>query len=367
MLCEVSELDFDPRLSTAEMSASVKRDLTKAIINDNLSDFEFLSKSLESLKDVINLKSNENSLHLCSIFNSTAIMKYLLTECAQTIDVNLTNREGKTALHLSAQHRHIRCCELLLSNQQTVVDALNRSDWSPLMLALTKTNNLEIVKLLVDNGANLHLKNKDGWNGFHIAVRTGYLPQIKYLLSKDFSVCQTRSKTNRSPLHTAALCGDLPIVEFLLNNCNYESDQRDSCGVTPIMESFRSNNPDISRLLIAKHNANFSSTDILGRNGLHISCEANAIESIKYLLNELNFNINCVTTIGSLTALHLAVKEGHIEALNLLLHYGSDIKLRDDKQRTAFDLAVALNRDECASLLAQRNQVWSLEVGFLFQ
>ena len=38
------------------------------------------------------------------------------------------------------------------------------------MLACTK-DDLEVVQILVENKANLHLKNKDGWNSFHIAVR----------------------------------------------------------------------------------------------------------------------------------------------------------------------------------------------------
>ena len=333
------------------MSTIVKKDLTRAIVNDNLNNFKFVSKSLKCLNDVINDKSNDNSLHLCSIFNSTAIIEYLLTDCVQQIDVNFTNREEKTALHLSAQHKHLRCCQLLVNNKQTIVDSLNRSDWSPLMLALTKDNNLDVVKLLIDNNASLSLKNKDGWNGFHIAVRTGYLPQIHYLITKDLSVSQTRSKTKRSPLHTAALCGNIQVVQFLLNNCSYECDQTDSCGLTPLMESLRSDCPDISRLLIAKHNANPFLSDHIGRNGLHISCEANAIKSIKFLLCELNFEVNCITSVGNLSPLHLAVKEGHIDTINLLLDFGADLTLRDSKERTAYDLAVALNRSNCANVL----------------
>lgn len=41
---------------------------------------------------------------------------------------------------------------------------------TPLMLACTKDNRA-MVESLIHNGASLSLKNKDGWNSFHIACR----------------------------------------------------------------------------------------------------------------------------------------------------------------------------------------------------
>ena len=38
------------------------------------------------------------------------------------------------------------------------------------MLACTKRN-ISVIEMLVDAGADLTLKNKDGWNCFHIACR----------------------------------------------------------------------------------------------------------------------------------------------------------------------------------------------------
>jgi len=329
------------------MSESHKADLLKIIINDNLTQFK---STLCDLNQTINHKSGDNSLHLCSIFNSIKIIKYLLIDCIDQIDVNRRNREEKTALHLSAQYGNEECLKLLLNTNKASIDALKRSDWSPLMLALTK-DNLEIVRLLVQNKANLRLRNKDGWNGFHIAVRTGNLNIIKYLLSCDKTIWSTKSNTNRSPLHTAALSGNYSVVEFLLDNCDYACDQRDSCGVTPFMESVRVDKPDISQLFIRKQNINPLVTDVLGRNPLHISSEANAINSIKFLVNQLGFDVNCVTTVGHLSALHLAAKEGHKETIELLLELGSDPSLRDINGRTAYDLAVAVKHNDCALLL----------------
>lgn len=73
---------------------------------------------------------------------------------------------------------------------------------TPLMMACTHRN-LEVIKLLLDHGADPTLQNKDGWNSFHIACREGDPTVIEHLLYIKPDVWMTESKTHRTPLHTA--------------------------------------------------------------------------------------------------------------------------------------------------------------------
>lgn len=71
------------------------------------------------------------------------------------------------------------------------------------MLACTKQD-AGIVKLLTDHGASPILRNKDGWNSFHLACREGNISIVGHLLSiEPRLLCQSRSKNGRTPLHTA--------------------------------------------------------------------------------------------------------------------------------------------------------------------
>ena len=70
------------------------------------------------------------------------------------------------------------------------------------MLSCTK-DCFDVVQTLVDNGASLSLKNKDGWNSFHIACREGHCNIVSFLLDSDPLCWDTRSKNGRTPLHTA--------------------------------------------------------------------------------------------------------------------------------------------------------------------
>lgn len=72
------------------------------------------------------------------------------------------------------------------------------------MMACTRRN-LEVIQDLVKHGANPLLKNKDGWNTFHIASREGDPLILQYLLSVCPVAWKTESKIGRTPLHTAGM------------------------------------------------------------------------------------------------------------------------------------------------------------------
>lgn len=72
------------------------------------------------------------------------------------------------------------------------------------MMACTRSN-LDVIKDLIEHGANPLLKNKDGWNCFHIASREGHPQVIRYLLAVAPSSWDTESKIKRTPLHTAGM------------------------------------------------------------------------------------------------------------------------------------------------------------------
>ena len=72
------------------------------------------------------------------------------------------------------------------------------------MMACTRKS-LDVIQDLVGHGANPLLKNKDGWNSFHIASREGDPLILQYLLTVCPDAWKTESKIRRTPLHTAGI------------------------------------------------------------------------------------------------------------------------------------------------------------------
>uniref|UniRef100_A0A493T3U4 Ankyrin repeat domain 16 n=1 Tax=Anas platyrhynchos platyrhynchos TaxID=8840 RepID=A0A493T3U4_ANAPP len=155
-------------------------------------------------------RSGDTLLHLAARHGHLHLLAWLLEELE--LDIEVANGDYKRPLHEAASAGHGECVSYLLA-KGACVDALKRGDWTPLMMACTRQN-LEVIKDLVEHGANPLLKNKDGWNCFHIASREGHGQVLSYLLAASPSSWDTESTTRRTPLHTADLldlvCGFLP-------------------------------------------------------------------------------------------------------------------------------------------------------------
>ncbi|XP_050569486.1 ankyrin repeat domain-containing protein 16 isoform X4 [Cygnus atratus] len=163
---------------------------------------------LEELKDALRRgdaggqrcgRSGDTLLHLAARHGHRRLLAWLLEELA--LDVEVANGDYKRPLHEAASMGHGECVSYLLARGASV-DPLKRADWTPLMMACTRQN-LEVIKDLVEHGANPLLKNKDGWNCFHLASREGHGQVLRYLLAASPSSWDTESTTRRTPLHTA--------------------------------------------------------------------------------------------------------------------------------------------------------------------
>lgn len=136
----------------------------------DISDFEGFASQTPLGDSLLTLSARNGDLErLKTLCKSLIKIVGVNSEAARLLSHHC-NKLGKSVLHEAAQNSHMECVRFLLEDVGIHPDSLKQGDWTPLMLACTK-NNLEIVQLLVSNGADVSLKNKDGWTAFHIACR----------------------------------------------------------------------------------------------------------------------------------------------------------------------------------------------------
>ncbi|KAI9255532.1 ankyrin repeat-containing domain protein [Sporodiniella umbellata] len=73
-----------------------------------------------------------------------------------------------------------------------------------------------VVQYLLDNHANVHQKDKDGWTALHNACSRGYFRIVRLLVERKAEVNAT-SNMGHTPLINAASKGYMSIVEYLLD------------------------------------------------------------------------------------------------------------------------------------------------------
>ncbi|XP_064174583.1 ankyrin repeat domain-containing protein 16 isoform X1 [Anguilla rostrata] len=299
---------------------------------------------LHSIKKKHFGKSGDTLLHYAARHGHLGVLRFFVEDAG--MDVELYNHDYKRALHEAASMSQEQCLSYLIA-KGAKIDPLKKADWTPLMMACTRSS-VPVVSALLAHGANPALQNKDGWNSFHIACREGHPAVVQRLLEASPGVWRTESRTLRTPLHTAALHGCEDVVRILLDRCGYQPDCRDSCGVTPFTDAVRTGSVAVARLLLDKHQASPSAADCLGAQPLHQAALTAQEGALRFLVEELGVDVNSRATDMQLTALHYAAKEGHASTIKTLLELGADLHARDRKGRTENPISVPALHSACA-------------------
>jgi ankyrin repeat protein len=74
---------------------------------------------------------------------------------------------------------------------------------------------LEVARLLVEHGADVHCQDKFGWTPLHVASKFRHL-DVTLLLHEQGADINPKTQSIWTPLHVASSCSHLEIVKLLL-------------------------------------------------------------------------------------------------------------------------------------------------------
>ena len=243
--------------------------------------------------------------------------------------------------------------------------------YTPLELATT-LGNLDIMRLLLDNGANLYrlvdgylhvpaLKYADDGKvaqllldrGAHVdeyvgeagtilysAAARGNTDMVKFLIANGADV-NAYGEVGNTPLHAAKNVG---IAKILIDNgADIHADC--DCG-TPLHTA---EDAEIAQLLI-DHGADVNAY-IYGMAPIHTAKSAEIVQ----LLIDNGANVNVKGDYG-FTPLHDASYRDK-DIVQVLLDHGADVNAKDNAGRTPLDIAIDRGRTEIADLLREHGGV----------
>lgn len=145
-------------------------------------------------------------LHIAAWMGKKDACTYLLEKGA---DIRARNSGMQTALHIAATHDHEEIVKLILAKalkQKIKWDMLEYRDCerrTALMKAL-ENENLQISKLLIDAGSDVHVKYYNGLNVFYFASEFADRELIETLIFRGVDVNNTTFGGFNSLHHTAA-------------------------------------------------------------------------------------------------------------------------------------------------------------------
>jgi hypothetical protein len=153
----------------------------------------------------------------------------LKKEVESGVDVDLRVGTGSTPLLRASQFGQLEMVKYLIANGADI-NAQNVFG-TPLVVA-SRNGHLEIVKYLIANGADINAKNGVGYTPLMWASKSGNLETVKYLIGEGVDI-DTKSKDGSTALIIASGHGNLEIVKYLRSK-GADIDIKDSEGKTAL-------------------------------------------------------------------------------------------------------------------------------------
>ncbi|XP_077974410.1 uncharacterized protein LOC120329316 isoform X2 [Styela clava] len=202
-----------------------------------------------------------------------------------------------------------------------------------------KYNHLDMCKLLVEYGADIHVKGEDDMTPLHLVAK--YKRRTKSVALSD----QDDEQDDGSP--TKAEIDNINILKFLLSE-GASVNEKDFYGLTPLHQACLRGNTLVVRVLLERPGILVEAMDKQQMTPLHIAA-VYGHNDIAELLMHMGANIRCKDEENG-TPLHLASGEGHLEIVELLISKAQQdfgdkfvitmLKDKDNDGNTALHLAV---------------------------
>jgi hypothetical protein len=173
------------------------------------------------------------------------------------------------------------------------------------------------VKAMIDKGISPNQKDPKGMPILMLAIQEKSMKTVDYLINlKSIDLNQTNI-ANETPLMFAALYGMLPEVKVLVN-------QKE----VPVNRS--------------------------GWTPLHYACTNGHLNIAEFLLDK-GAAVDAPSPNGT-TPIMMAIRAGNIQLVKLLLDRGADIRIRNQQDYSAIDVAELFNQEEIQKGLRARWQ-----------
>lgn len=196
------------------------------------------------------------------------------------------------------------------------LEATDASGWTPL-LAAAGTGEVEIVKMLLDGGADVDGRAKGGWTPLLFAARKGRAEVVR-LLVKHHANPSTRLDGGSTLLHQAVTSADLETLSTAIELVPQDVNRASFDGATPVyVAAFKGHLNGLKLLLDAGGDPNKGWPD-------------------------------------GFTPMHAAAQHGYVEVVRLLHLRGANIDARLNDGCTPIDLARQAKKEAVVRYLQER-------------
>ncbi|KAL5331136.1 hypothetical protein ACEPPN_000665 [Leptodophora sp. 'Broadleaf-Isolate-01'] len=187
---------------------------------------------------------------------------------------------------------------------------------------------LAVVRLLLEQGAELEAKDSFGRTPLSRAAENGHEAVVRLLLEQGAELEAKDSRFKLTPLSRAAGNGHEAVVRLLLEQ-GAELETKDSFGRTPLSRAAEKGHEAVVRLLL-EQGAELETKDSRFKLTPLSWAAENGHEAVVRLLLEQGAELETKDSFGR-TPLSLAAEKGHEAVVRLLLEQGAELETKDSR------------------------------------
>ena len=246
------------------------------------------SEDSDNKKEETKLANTKTPLYCALVAGRGEVARLLIERGADTSDPS-----GNTSsLSELAATRGLSDVFRLLTKEKSFDFNKIKDDGETLLTSAATSGKFDSVKFLLDNGAEVNVKNASGDTALSCAVQSCAVP-------------------------------DLEIVRLLLAHGAAVNTRNDHCE-TPLLIAATWNADKVANLLI-EHGCDTTSKNLGSFSALHSAANYNNGKLIEKLLQH-GAVLNLQTDDEGMTPLHVAAKSGSVLAADVLLEHGADLE-----------------------------------------
>ena len=264
--------------------------------------FKMFRRSARSDSKLIDTKQNIKINELFDYIqekNQDKILEYFQNPDYKIWQIK--DESGYTILHKAVFNCDLEMTELLIKQTKSRLgmgkgDSLEKfinektnEGLTALHYAANK-GSIPLLKLLIENGANVDVVTKLGKNLMHMAAEGNQPSMLIYLLTEEHLSAQSVDENGSTPLHWACYFGAEEAVDFLLN-LKVDINEQDKEKLTPLHLATNEGRENIVLKLLQK-NADKDLANKKGELPIDIARKKN-YKNIERILSEDDFNPLC--------------------------------------------------------------------------
>ena len=266
------------------------------------------------------------SLHYAAICGFHTMVKHLVTEHSQ--DVNTCGLyKMSTPLHWASHSGHVEVVRYLLEHG---ADATTQDEDGSIPLHwASREGRAEVVRVLLQHKAYPKAQDKNKSTPLHQAPSRGYADSARFFLEHGVDAT-AQDKNGWTPLHCAAFEGHVEVARVLLEH-GVDTTMQDKDGRMPLHQASSEGNLEVTRVFL-EHGVDEVAQDKGGRTPLHRASFRGYVETVRLLLK---YGAGAtVQDKNGRTPLHHASLAGHLEVARVLLEHGADPAVKNKNGQT---------------------------------